>query len=65
MKIVYKIHITNLFAIILIVLVAFFSYRSLNMVLTKFRFIEIADDLNASFLEMRLNEKNYFLYKLH
>ncbi len=62
MKIVYKIHITNLFAIILIVLVAFFSYRSLNMVLTKFRFIEIADDLNASFLEMRLNEKNYFLY---
>jgi two-component system, NtrC family, sensor kinase len=62
MKIVYKIHVTNLFAIVLIVLVAFFSYQNLNLVLTKLRFIEIADDLNASFLEMRLNEKNYFLY---
>lgn len=62
MKIVYKIHLTNLFAIVLIVLVAFFSYQNLNLVLTKLRFIEIADDLNASFLEMRLNEKNYFLY---
>ncbi len=30
--------------------------------LTKLRFVEIADDLNASFLEMRLSEKNYFLY---
>lgn len=62
MKIVYKIHLTNVFAIVLIVLVAFFSYQNLNLVLTKLRFIEIADDLNASFLEMRLNEKNYFLY---
>jgi len=34
----------------------------MNTVLTKLRFIEIADDLNASFLEMRISEKNYFLY---
>jgi signal transduction histidine kinase len=34
----------------------------MNSTLTKLRFVEIADDLNVSFLEMRLSEKNYFLY---
>ncbi len=62
MKIVHKIHVINISAIILIVMVAFFSYQNLNLVLTKLRFMEIADDLNASFLEMRLSEKNLFLY---
>jgi len=32
-------------------------------VLTKLRFVQIADDLNASFLEMRILDKNYFLYR--
>ncbi len=62
MKIVNKIHLTNILAIVFIVLTAFFSYQNLNLALAKSRFIEIADDLNADFLEMRLNEKNYFLY---
>jgi two-component system NtrC family sensor kinase len=62
MKIVHKIHVINISAIILIVMIAFFSYQNLNLVLTKLRFMEIADDLNASFLEMRLSEKNLFLY---
>ncbi|HYA11985.1 MAG TPA: hypothetical protein VEF37_03265, partial [Thermodesulfovibrionales bacterium] len=35
----------------------------MNRVLAKLRFVEIADDLNASFLEMRISEKNFFLYK--
>ncbi len=35
----------------------------MNLVLTKLKFVEIADDLNASFLEMRISEKNFFLYK--
>ena len=39
-----------------------FRLSELNLVLTKLRFVEIADDLNASFLEMRLSEKNYFLH---
>jgi two-component system NtrC family sensor kinase len=62
MKIVNKIHVLNILAIVLIALTGFFAYQNLDLVLTKLRFAEIADDLNASFLEMRLAEKNYFLY---
>lgn len=62
MRIVYKIHITNLFAVILITLIGFYAYRNLDLVSTKLRFMEIADDLNASFLNTRLDEKNFFLY---
>ena len=62
MKIVHKINHANISAIILIALTGFFAFQNLNLVLTKLRFTEIADDLNASFLEMRLSEKNYFLY---
>ncbi len=62
MKIVHKIMVANFVNILLIALTGFFAYRSLDQVLTKLRFMEIADDLNSSFLEMRLAEKNFFLY---
>ncbi len=62
MKIVYKIHLANVLGFVLIALTGFFAYQNLELVLTKLRFAEIADDLNASFLEIRLSEKNYFLY---
>jgi len=45
----------------LIIIIAAFAYRDLNLILTKLAFVEIADDLNTLFLEMRLSEKNYFL----
>ena len=62
MKLVHKITVVNFINILLIALTGFFAYRSLDQVLTKLRFMEIAEDLNSSFLEMRLAEKNYFLY---
>ncbi len=62
MKLVYKITLANALGIIAIVLVAAFSYHDFNLLLAKLRFVEVADALNASFLEMRLSEKNYFLY---
>jgi signal transduction histidine kinase len=62
MKIENKIILSNVFNIALILLIGFFAMQNLNLILTKLRFVEIADDLNASFLEMRLSEKNYFLY---
>jgi len=61
-KIEQKIILSNIFNIALIVLIGLFAFQNLNLILTKLRFVEIADDLNASFLEMRLLEKNYFLY---
>jgi len=62
MKIEKKITLSNIFNIGLILLTGFFAMQNLNIMLTKLRFVEIADDLNASLLEMRLSEKNYFLY---
>jgi two-component system NtrC family sensor kinase len=62
MKIVHKIYAANFVNILLIALTGFFAYRNLDQVLTKLRFMEIADNINSSFLEMRLAEKNYFLY---
>lgn len=62
MKIENKIILSNVSNIGLIFLIGFFAIQNLNLMLTKLRFIEIADDLNASFLEMRISEKNYFLY---
>ncbi|MDR3629188.1 MAG: ATP-binding protein [Desulfocapsaceae bacterium] len=62
MKIVHKINLANISVIILIALTGFFAFQNINLVLTKLRFTEIADDLNTSFLEMRLSEKNFFLY---
>jgi signal transduction histidine kinase len=61
-KIEQKIILSNIFNVALIVLIGLFAFQNLNLILTKLRFVEIADDLNASFLEMRLSEKNYFLY---
>jgi two-component system NtrC family sensor kinase len=63
MKIEYKIISSYIFAVIFIALMGLFSFRIMNQALSKLRFIEIADDLNASFLEMRISEKNYFLYR--
>ncbi|MHB8880232.1 MAG: ATP-binding protein [Thermodesulfovibrionales bacterium] len=62
MKIEQKIILSNIINVVLIVLIGIFSFQNLEVVLTKLRFVEIADDLNASFLEMRLSEKNLFLY---
>jgi two-component system NtrC family sensor kinase len=63
MKLVHKITLGNALGIISIILIAAFSYHEFDLVLAKLRFTEIADSLNASFLRMRLSEKNYFLYK--
>lgn len=62
MKIVHKVVAANLCLIVLIALTGFFAYQNVNLVLAKLHFVEIADDLNATFLEMRLSEKNFFLY---
>src|SRR5512143_2786574 len=63
MKIEQKIVMSNIFNVVLMALIGIFAFQGLNIALTKLRFVEIADDLNASFLEMRLSEKNFFLYK--
>lgn len=62
MKIEKKITYSTIFNIGLLLMIGLFAIQNMNLVLTKLRFAEIADDLNASFLEMRLAEKNYFLY---
>jgi signal transduction histidine kinase len=62
MKIESKLIVSNIMNGAFIILIGFFAFQNMNLVLTKLRFVEIADDLNASFLEMRLSEKNYFLY---
>lgn len=62
MKVEYKIYLSNAVHIGLIILIGFFALQNLNEILTKFRFTVIAEGLNATFLEMRLAEKNYFLY---
>ena len=48
---------------IVICLICVFGYLSFKAVLTKLQAIEIIDDVNISFLEMRKAEKNYFLYQ--
>jgi two-component system NtrC family sensor kinase len=63
MRIERKIILSDIIKITFIVLIGIFAFQNINLVLAKLRFVEIADDLNASFLEMRLSEKNYFLYK--
>ncbi len=62
MKIEQKLILSNVMYGAFIILIGFVAFQNMNLVLTKLRFVEIADDLNASFLEMRLSEKNYFLY---
>jgi two-component system NtrC family sensor kinase len=63
MKIESKLILSNIMYGAFIILIGFFAFQNMSLVLTKLRFVEIADDLNASFLEMRLSEKNYFLYR--
>jgi len=62
MNIERKITLSNAAYLVLIVIIAGFAVQQLNSVSEKQRFLEIADDLNASFLTMRLSEKNYFLF---
>jgi len=62
MNIERKIILSNAFTMLLIVLIGLMGYENLNLILTKLRFIEIANDMNAGLLEMRLSEKNFFLY---
>ncbi|HEX9020537.1 MAG TPA: ATP-binding protein [Nitrospirota bacterium] len=62
MKIEHKLVLSNVINGAFLILIGFFAFQNMNLVLTKLRFVEIADDLNASFLEMRLSEKNFFLY---
>src|ERR1700690_444916 len=63
MKIEHKILYSFFFNVAFIVLIGIFALQNMNQVLAKLRFVEISDDLNASFLEMRISEKNYLLYK--
>lgn len=63
MKIRQKIILSDAFKLALIAFIGLVAIQNLNSMFTKLRFVEIADDLNATFLEMRLSEKNYFLYK--
>ncbi|MCL5882530.1 MAG: hypothetical protein M1539_00865, partial [Actinobacteria bacterium] len=62
MKIERKIILSNTVYLVLILIIGGFAVQSLNSVSGKQRFLEIADDLNTSFLTMRLAEKNYFLF---
>ncbi|MDA8141108.1 MAG: ATP-binding protein [Desulfobacteraceae bacterium] len=63
MKLVHKIILGNVLAIMFIAVVYAFSYQKLDLLLNKLNFVEIAEGLNANLLKMRLSEKNYFLYK--
>jgi hypothetical protein len=55
MKIETKLILSNIINGAFIILIGFFAFQNMSLVLTKLRFVEIADDLNASFLEMRLS----------
>ena len=48
---------------VLICIIGAFVYFSFRTIVSKLRGIEIIDDLNISVLEMRMAEKNFFLYK--
>jgi two-component system NtrC family sensor kinase len=62
MKIETRFYLSHVVNIGLIILIAAFSLQNFYQILTKLKFTEFADDLNATFLELRLSEKNYFLY---
>jgi two-component system NtrC family sensor kinase len=63
MKIEHKIRYSYFFNVVFIILIGLFALHNMDQVLAKLRFVEISDDLNASFLEMRISEKNFLLYK--
>lgn len=62
MKIETRFYLSHAVNIGLIILIGAFSMQNFYQILTKLKFTEFADDLNATFLELRLSEKNYFLY---
>jgi len=62
MKIEHKIYLSNIVHILLLLLIGTIAMHNLNALYTKFRFITIANELNAGFLGIRLAEKNFLLY---
>ncbi|GAB6110425.1 ATP-binding protein [Desulfomicrobium salsuginis] len=62
MKIKQKLVSSAVLTIGLIILMSAFAAHDMNAVIARLKFVELADDLNASFLEMRLAEKNYLLF---
>ncbi len=62
LKISHKIIITILMAVSFVALVGWFAYRNLVQIKERLRFVEIADDLGNTILEIRRSEKNFFLY---
>ncbi len=62
MKIKTKLVVGSLVSLSLLVVLAVLARNDMNRVVDKLRFVEVQDDLNAGFLEMRLSEKNLFLF---
>ena len=62
MKIKTKLIVGSCVSLALIVVLALLAQNDMNRVVDKLRFVEVQDDLNADFLEMRLSEKNLFLF---
>lgn len=62
MKIKTKLIVGSCVSLALLLLLAVLAQHDMNRVVDKLRFVEVQDDLNADFLEMRLSEKNLFLF---
>ncbi|KHK02430.1 ATP-binding protein [Desulfovibrio sp. TomC] len=62
MKIKTKLIVGSCVSLALLVLLALLARHDMDRVVDKLRFVEVQDDLNADFLEMRLAEKNLFLF---
>jgi two-component system, NtrC family, sensor kinase len=62
MKIKTKLIVGSCISLALLLLLAVLAQHDMNRVVDKLRFVEVQDDLNADFLEMRLSEKNLFLF---
>ncbi len=63
MKLVHKIIFANALRVIAIILAAVLCYHEFDILLTRLHFVQIPNTLDETFLEIRLLEKNYFLYK--
>ncbi len=62
MKIKTKLIVGSCTSLALLVLLAVLARHDMDRVVDKLRFVEVQDDLNTGFLEMRLAEKNLFLF---
>jgi len=62
MKIKTKLIVGSCVSLALLLLLAVLAQHDMSRVVDKLRFVEIQDDLNADFLEMRLSEKNLLLF---